>query len=57
MDLEELYEMGFSAEEIVRNVNCYLSSDDICFIMYHSLNDADMEIPEEIEEHYSLHCK
>lgn len=57
MDLEKLYEMGFSAEEIVSNVNNFLSSDDLCYIIYHSLVDADMEVPEEIEEHYELHCK
>ena len=54
--LTDLYNY-FSAEEIVSAIDHYLSIDDIVFIIYNMLNENDMDIPEEIKEHYDLHCR
>ena len=54
--LTDLYDY-FSAEEIVSAIDSYSSIDDIVYIIYNMLNENDMEIPEEIEEHYDLHCR
>lgn len=54
--LTDLYD-HFSAEDIVEAVDNYFNSDDIVYIIYNMLEENDMEIPEEIEEHYNLHCK
>lgn len=54
--LTDLYD-HFSAEAIVSSIDSYLPTDDIVYIIYNMLEENDMEIPEEIEEHYNLHCK
>lgn len=56
MDLERLYDFGFSAEQIVSSANAILNCDDICFVLFHTLVDNDCKVPRDIREHYEDHC-
>lgn len=54
--LTDLLEQGFTPDQIVENADAILSQDEIVRIVYNTLNDNDLEIPEDLEEHYNLHC-
>ena len=54
--LTDLLEQGFTSDQIVESADSILSQDEIVRIIYNTLNDNDMEIPSDLEEHYNLHC-
>ena len=54
--LTDLLEQGFTPDQIVESADSILSQDEIVRIVYNTLNDNDLEIPEDLEEHYNLHC-
>ena len=54
--LTDLLENGLTADQIVESADAILSEDEIVRIIYNTLNDNDLEIPEDLEEHYNLHC-
>ena len=54
--LTDLLENGLTADQIVESADAVLSQDEIARIIYNTLNDNDLEIPEDVEEYYNLHC-
>lgn len=54
--LTDLLEQGFTPDQIVESADTILSQDEIVRIIYNTLNDNDLEIPEDVEEYYNLHC-
>ncbi len=54
--LSDLFEIGFTADQVVESADAILSQDDIVRIIYNTLNDNSLDIPEDVEEYYNLHC-
>ena len=54
--LSDLFESGFTSDQIVESADAILSQDDIVRIIYNALNDNGLNIPQDVEEHYNLHC-